>query len=161
LYCDACGAKLEGEQSFCRACGKALSPAPVARVAVPGVRVAAHLRVLAILWIVLGVLRVLPGMFLLSFSHWQFPSDLPAEAQGFLHPLLSGIGWVMLLGAAACFVAGWGLLDRLPWARLYTIILGAISLVEVPFGTALGIYSLWVLLPESSEKEYQRMAIPR
>ena len=161
MYCDACGTKLEQGQSFCRACGKALGAAPVARAAAPGTRVAPHLRVLAILWIALGVLRVIPGIFLLSFSHWQFPSEVPAEAEGFLHPLLSGIGWVMLLGAAACFVAGWGLLERLAWARLFTIIVGAISLVEVPFGTALGIYSLWVLLPESSEAEYQRMALQR
>jgi hypothetical protein len=28
----------------------------------------------------------------------------------------------------------------------------------VPFGTALGIYTLWVLLPGDSEQEYRRLS---
>jgi hypothetical protein len=30
--------------------------------------------------------------------------------------------------------------------------------VDMPFGTAIGIYSLWVLLPAASEEEYRRMS---
>ena len=158
MYCDACGAKLEDGQSFCRACGKAVGAAPAARATVSRPRVAAHLRVLAVLWIARAVLLLIPALFLLAFSHWQFPAEVPADVQTFLHPLFGGIGWVLLVSAGACFVAAWGLLERAPWARLFTIIVGALSLVEVPFGTALGIYSLWVLLPESSEIEYRQMA---
>jgi len=121
-------------------------------------RVAAHLRVLAALWIAAGVLRVIPAVVLLSLSHWQFPSAVPADVQGFLHPLLNAIGWAFLLAAAASFIGAWGMLDRAPWARLYTIIVGAIALVDIPFGTVLGIYTLWVLLPESSEAEYRQLA---
>lgn len=158
MYCDVCGAKLEVGQNFCRACGKAMSAAapPVAPVRP---RVASHLRLLAVLWIVRGVLHLIPGLFLRSFSRWGFPAELPMDARHFLHPLLNGIGWLLLLGAGLCFVAAWGLLDRAPWARGYTIIVGAISLVEFPFGTALGIYTLWVLLPESSDIEYRQLAM--
>jgi len=158
LYCDACGAKLEDGQGFCRACGKAVGAVPAARAASPRMRVAAHLRVLAVLWIARAVLLLIPALFLLSFSHWQLPAEVPADVQSFLHPLFGGIGWCMLVLAGGCFVAAWGLLERAPWARLFTIIVGAISLVEIPFGTALGIYSLWVLLPESSEAEYRQLA---
>lgn len=157
MYCDACGAKLEEGQSFCRSCGKPAGAPPASRPAAQP-RVGAHLRVLAILWIALGVLRLAPALFLMSFSRWRFPAEVPADIQGFLHPLLNAVGWVMLLSGAACFIAAWGLLERLPWARLFAIILGAVSLVEIPLGTALGIYTLWVLLPESSEAEYRRMA---
>ena len=31
---------------------------------------------------------------------------------------------------------------------------GGLNLVDIPFGTALGIYTLWVLIPEESEREY-------
>ena len=153
MYCDACGAKIEEGQSFCRACGKAVgavAPAPH-----PAKRVAAHLRVLTALWLARGVLLLVPGFFLLAFGHWHFPTEGPFDPQGLLRSLLSSIAWIMLVGAAACFVAAWGLLERAPWARIFAIVLGAISLVELPFGTALGIYSLWVLLPESSETEYR------
>jgi hypothetical protein len=33
-----------------------------------------------------------------------------------------------------------------------------LGLLRIPFGTALGIYTLWVLLPETSGKEYDRLA---
>lgn len=159
MYCDACGARLEEGQNFCRACGKAVGAAPAAVVRPPERRVAAHLRVLAVLWIARGVLNLIPGIFLVSFSRWRFPMEMPVDVQSFVHPLLSSIGWVLLAAAAACFVAAWGLLERASWARIFTIIVGAISLVEVPLGTAIGIYSLWVLLPESSEIEYREMAL--
>jgi hypothetical protein len=153
---------LEDGQNFCRTCGKAVGAAPAAPVAParpPLRRVAAHLRVLAVLWIARGVLHLIPGLFLVSFSRWRFPAEMPADVQSFIHPLLGGIGWMFLFGSAASFVAAWGLLERASWARIFTIIVGAISLVDVPFGTALGIYSLWVLLPETSEAEYRQMAM--
>jgi len=40
---------------------------------------------------------------------------------------------------------------------MLTIIFGAVSLIDIPFGTAIGIYSLWVLLPAESEREYRTM----
>jgi hypothetical protein len=156
VYCDGCGARLEAGQSFCRTCGKEAGVLLSPRFARP--RVGAHLRLLAVLWIVLGVLRVIPALVLISIGHWRFPEQLPSEPGSLLHMLFTAIGWALMLGAGACFVAGWGLLDRAPWARMYTIILGAVSLIEVPFGTALGIYSLWVLMPQSSETEYQELA---
>jgi hypothetical protein len=36
--------------------------------------------------------------------------------------------------------------------------LGFLGLVRFPLGTALGIYTLWVLLPEESCREYDRLA---
>ena len=158
MYCDACGTKVADGQRFCSACGKAMGAAPVARAAGPGTRVAAHLRVLAVLWIARAVLALAPALILLGFSRWLLPAEGQADVPPFLHPLLNGIAWGMLALAGGCFVAAWGLLERAPWARLYTIVVGAVSLVEIPFGTALGIYSLWVLLPESSETEYRQLA---
>ncbi|HUO31435.1 MAG TPA: zinc ribbon domain-containing protein [Bryobacteraceae bacterium] len=156
-YCDACGAKIEEGQNFCRACGREIAVAAGPVAARP--RVATHLRVLAVLWIVRGVLHLIPGLFLRSFSHWAFFDQVSADVPPFIHSLLDGIGWVFLLGAAACFIAAWGLLDKAPWARVFTIVVGAISLIEFPIGTALGIYTLWVLLPESSDAEYSRLAM--
>jgi len=49
------------------------------------------------------------------------------------------------------------LLQREPWARTLAVILGFVSLFfNIPFGTALGIYTLWVLLPAESDVAYER-----
>jgi hypothetical protein len=45
-----------------------------------------------------------------------------------------------------------------PSARMLAIVLGCISLIHLPFGTALGIYTLWVLLPADADTEYRSMA---
>jgi len=47
-----------------------------------------------------------------------------------------------------CLVLAWGLFEREPWARFLGLALGFLALLRFPLGTALGIYTLWVLLPE-------------
>jgi len=35
---------------------------------------------------------------------------------------------------------------------------GFLALLNIPIGTALGIYTLWVLLPQQSDEEYRSLA---
>jgi hypothetical protein len=49
-------------------------------------------------------------------------------------------------------VGGFGLLQFKPWARMLVIILSVFELLSVPFGTAIGIYGLWVLLNTETER---------
>jgi hypothetical protein len=37
-------------------------------------------------------------------------------------------------------------------------VLAFVELIHVPFGTALGIYTLWVLLPSQSDDEYKALS---
>jgi len=73
---------------------------------------------------------------------------------------LSFVGMVSLAMAIAGFIAGFGLLERRPWARTLAIVLGIISLLNPLLGTLLGIYTLWVLLQSQAEEEYRRIARP-
>jgi hypothetical protein len=49
-------------------------------------------------------------------------------------------------------LAGAGLLRFKPWARIRTLILAAADLVNVPVGTLLGVYTVWVLLQDQAEE---------
>jgi len=82
---------------------------------------------------------------------------LPADAQ-FVPALLSVVGWGLLIAAVVTIMAGWGLLQRAPWARLLALVLAFIALFNIPFGTALGVYTLWVLLPAESARDYEQAA---
>ena len=73
----------------------------------------------------------------------------------FVHNIVSGIGFLFVAGAVVGLAAGWGLMQREPWARMLAIVTAAFNLLDIPFGTALGIYTLWVLLPAESEREYR------
>jgi hypothetical protein len=48
-------------------------------------------------------------------------------------------------------VAGVGLIKRKRWARMLTMILGVLNLLNFPFGTALGIYALWAMMQPEAE----------
>ena len=78
---------------------------------------------------------------------------------GILHIVFSSLG--LLAGTrhhGPGFVAGVGLLGFKPWARVLTIILSAIELLNVPFGTALGVYGLWILLSRETEPLFLQQA---
>jgi len=79
----------------------------------------------------------------------------------FLAPFVAGIGLLISGYAIAGLIAGWGLMSRCPWARMLAIVLGCISLIHFPFGTALGIYTLWVLVPQGADAEYRSLSIAR
>lgn len=155
MYCDACGTKLTAGQSFCPNCGKAVGVVPMMP---PRGRIAGHVRLLGILWLANAAIHLIPGMILLTFFHpgggLFFPPDVPHFVPGLLHM----IGVLFLAGAVLNLLAGWGLLDRQPWARMLAIVLAFFNLLHAPLGTALGIYTLWVLLPAKSEQEYREFA---
>jgi zinc-ribbon domain len=161
MYCDACGAELQLGQKFCNNCGKPLGMAVVPRPA--GNRVAQHVHLLGILWIIGSVLVLVGGLVLLVVGNTLFSqagnvTGEPYSHVGFLRPLLTVIGVFVLAKGVVGMAAGLGLLQRLAWARVLALIVGFISLLNIPFGTALGVYTLWVLLSPNAEEDYRSLA---
>jgi zinc-ribbon domain len=153
MFCDRCGAPVQPDQSFCTRCGKALRSVEGAPLQS---RIAGHLRLLGILWLVLSGLRLLPGLAMAIIfqpeTQW-----LPPEVPPFVPHLVQTIGFSLAAIGVLGLVIGWGLLTRQSWARIVALIVGGLSLLDFPLGTALGIYTLWVLLPARSEEEYRRL----
>jgi len=184
MYCVQCGAEVMQGQVFCNKCGQRVSGAAAATVAptppqyLPSLaspsaqaspsaipaqpsRIAKHLSTLGIFWIILSALRAIPGVAMLVLGHMRFPfmfMPIPAHLRAFVAPFLGAIGLAISAFAIAGIIAGWGLMARAPWARMLAIILGCIGLIHFPLGTALGIYTLWVLVPEGAALEYPRLA---
>lgn len=159
MFCDRCGASLAMNQPFCGQCGKPVGA--VIPAAPAGSRVTRHRRVLGVLWIVFSALRLVPALGMLVFSTLTGVGSaflLGGHLGPVLAPFISAIGGVIFALAVAGIIAGWGVLDRQPWARTLMLVVGVISLLDIPFGTALGIYTLWVLLPAPSEAEYRATA---
>jgi hypothetical protein len=155
MFCDRCGTNLQGVPAFCPTCGKPIGGVPLMPVKS---RIAGHIRLLGIFWIAISAYRLLPGLFLFSAFRNGDAWFLPAEVPFFVHGIIRTVGTLFLAGGLLGIVTGWGLLDRQPWARMLAIVLGCFSLVEMPLGTALGIYTLWVLLPAQSEQEYRQIS---
>jgi len=157
MFCDRCGAAVEADQTFCSRCGKQLAGGVIGFPRRS--RVQEHVRLLGILWLALSALNAVGGvvLYILAntlFVHLPEISGQPA-ATAWLHPFLSFIGILIVVKGAAGFLAGWGLLQRESWARMLAIVLAFLALFNIPFGTALGIYTLWVLLPAGADAEYE------
>ena len=162
MFCDGCGAAVQPGQAYCSRCGKQIVGTIVATQPFAG-RVQQHVHLLAILWFAFSALNALGGAFLLVLGTTLFPhlrkmKGVPADVPvGFLCALFSTIGILILAKAACGFVAGRGLMRLDAWARTIALVLGFIALINIPFGTALGVYTLWVLLPGQSQQEYDTL----
>lgn len=101
-----------------------------------------HVRILGILWVVYGGLSLLVSLFIfaLFFGITLIPG-VEVEAIGILR-LIGLIAGVLGLPK---IVGGIGLLHGREWGRILVIILSFFSLLNVPVGMALGVYSLIVL----------------
>jgi hypothetical protein len=60
-----------------------------------------------------------------------------------------------LLFIIPSFVAAFGLLKQKSWARVASIVAGILAAMNVPFGTAACVYSLWFFLGENWKEVYQ------
>ena len=65
-----------------------------------------------------------------------------------------GIACFLIVLSLPGIIAGFGLLKFRPWARILAIILGALHLLSFPFGTALGVYALVVLLHNETAVDF-------
>src|SRR5690242_12321415 len=132
MYCEACGARLQEDQNFCRACGKPVAGAPVAPA--PS-RLGAHLRLLGLLWLAISGFRMFPAALMAVSGRLWIPF-IPVEVASFVKPIILCLVFWMGLSALCGFVTGWGLLERHPWARTAALVLGCLALLDPPMGTA-------------------------
>ncbi|QHN01943.1 hypothetical protein FTO74_00035 [Granulicella sp. WH15] len=179
MVCSGCGTPAEAGVRFCPRCGVSIyreatqppawmpltGPSPAPLPAARG-RVACHLQTLGILWCVYAGYRIMHGIFGMLMLHSvllhgdQWGDGWPGSG-GFhlswLAPLVPVLGILTILWAALAAVAGYSLLARKPWGRTLALVVAVLTLIKIPVGTALGIYTLWVLAPERSEREYQAL----
>jgi hypothetical protein len=106
-----------------------------------------HVKVVGWLWIVNGLVSVLMLTIGLVVINW--PEVIPDPQVSILATF--GALCFFLPGMIADFIAGSYLLQYRAWARILAIVLGIINLFFFPFGTALGIYTLFIMFNEETE----------
>ena len=113
-----------------------------------------HVRLVAWLHIILSVSGASCGgvcsasLSWVSGCYWLVADE--SEAMGILAVIGTFIAVFLFLVSVPGLVGGIGLLKRQNWARILVLILSVLQLFNIPFGTAVGIYSLWVLTREET-----------
>jgi hypothetical protein len=165
MFCTSCGTAIVPEQAVCGKCG---SPTSVGVMQGGGRRVSEHYQMVGILEIVYSALIAIAGIVIVVvmrtmlpfiFSHAHDGTPPPPFVLDLIMPLVSVVGWLVFAKGAVGIVAGIGLLNRVPWARTLTLVVAFLSLLSVPFGTAFGIYAIWVFLSAGAQREYEQLAV--
>lgn len=171
MYCDRCGTPFNSGSQYCTSCGKQLMAAAppqapataiAARAAGDG-RVRRNINIVAGLWLANGILRLMGVAWWLIFRRLVFDRGWPFGnwEPGFRSLVWGGMfsaGIFLAVFGVIHLLLAWGLYERQPWARMLGIVVACLAMIRIPFGTTLGIYTLWVLAPESSGREYEEMA---
>ena len=124
-----------------------------------------HARIAAWLHIVVGVLGVCVIGAIGAFAG-AFGAIIGSGVHGHDASILgvfAGLGVLVFLFVMAFpvleIVGGAMLLNGSPVGRVLTIIFSVIGLINIPIGTAIGIYSLWALLREVPQPMAGTMAV--
>lgn len=162
MFCTSCGTQVTPGQTFCAQCGKPLPGAAGAMQVRGGRSLASHLNLLAIFWFIIAAMWAIGAAVLLAigagagFAIHTSPEITPGVYLGSF--FFYCIGGFVAAVAGVAFLTAWGLHRIRPWGRTLAIVMGIISLLSAPLGTALGIYSLIVLIPSHAGMEYERLA---
>ena len=116
-----------------------------------------HLSILAALHLVFSAFRLFIAATILvatlgagAFLSFSRTADVPMGTGllvGTVGTIVSAVFGVLAIPGLAL---AYGLWKRRSWARVLGIVLGAIDLIHFPFGTVLGVYTLWVMFqPET------------
>lgn len=170
MFCQYCGAKMDDGVQFCTSCGKArIGTAPAAAQNLAQ-KLANHLRIMGILWIVYSIFRIFASAGTLLFSHYFIPmmnNFMPHDADtpdlswvfGFMQGAYIFSFVLGVIGGGLGIAGGIGLLQRLPWGRVVALIAAFVCLISIPFGTAIAIYTMIILFSSGNDENYRKFAV--
>jgi hypothetical protein len=117
-----------------------------------------HVKVLGVLYLALSAIGLLVALFMgLIFGTASGVVGMNADSRDAAIALpIIGLAGTMLVAflvtlALPGLIAGVGLLQFKPWARILGIVVAVLNLIHIPFGTVIGIYGLWVLFNKETE----------
>ena len=110
-----------------------------------------HKKILGILFVVLASFQLLIMAFLAIFLTTIFTfviSQAEPKDVEVLQLVMNVLRYVptaiIIFLALPSMIAGIGLLAKQKWAMILALVMGCLNLFSFPFGTGLGIYTIWV-----------------
>lgn len=126
-----------------------------------------HIKIVAILHIVLGSIGLLIGLVAsigigVAAMITGVAADMPDAAVAV--PILSIVGgavfFLFVLTSLPGLIGGIGLMRNASWARILIVVVSAVGLLNFPIGTIIGAYSLIVLLSPDANKYFDQQNTP-
>lgn len=173
MFCSACGGALVPGQAFCPQCGRPVAAsgavaAPVPPPGVPGFQFelnnfAGKIRALSVVWFIYGGLSLVMGFVGMAFVSSIFHGHSPFWMHGPIPPMWFGpallhfVWLILIVRTGLALIAGWGLMEHAPWGRIVAIVAAILNLIKFPFGTALAIWTLVMLVGYRNTTLYDQL----
>ncbi|MGD0942166.1 MAG: hypothetical protein ABR905_20935 [Terracidiphilus sp.] len=171
MFCSGCGQALAAGQAVCSQCGRPAVPVipPVPGLEFQVQNYAGKVKALSVVWFIYAAFSLITGFVGLAFAnaflngrfgpwmHGPWGGGNPMPPMWFA-PALLHLAWVFIaLRGGLALVAGWGLAERAPWGRIVAIVAAFLNILKFPFGTALGIWTLVMLMGYKNSTLYDQL----
>jgi hypothetical protein len=115
-----------------------------------------HVDFVGVLFVIWGLLTTLVGVSTLALGIGAVALIMSASrgggggqmAAGMTAAVFTTLAAIAIVWGMAHVVVGVPVRRHRAWGRFAALMLGAVDLLLLPYGTALGVYALWVLLSE-------------
>jgi hypothetical protein len=156
MNCMKCQNAMNPQERFCSKCG---TDSSVERVETSGPDRSrdwdTHVKIVGSLFIISALFMAIPAVGLLLFPG-MIMTGMAQRPFPFAGPFFTSIALAFFCIPVVNVFTGIGLLRYREWARVVAQVLAAFMLIAFPFGTAIGIYTFWVLLSSDGSASYKR-----
>lgn len=155
MFCSECGQSVLETQSFCPSCGKPTKTSSTPsqpHLSLLNSGFGRKLRALSFCWLANVALNIV--ILWVGYKHW----DETPENIRFIAGIVIFAAWACVLSG---LIAAIGLLNLQTWGRTGAIIaamIALVNLIEFPVGTAIGSWTLVVLLNAQNSSAYKGLS---
>jgi hypothetical protein len=111
-----------------------------------------HIEIIAILHIVYHCLGLIGAAAVLIFVGGAGILSGDELAFAITSAVAVFVTAIILIFSIPGVIGGIALLKMKRWGRILALVMGFLMLIEIPFGTALGIYTIWALMKDETIK---------
>jgi hypothetical protein len=171
MFCSGCGQPVVLGQPVCTQCGHPVAPVvpPVPGLQFQLESYSGKVRALSLVWILYAAFSLLTGLAGLTFFHSFFSnhpgpwghgpwSDGSWPPEWFGQAIFHFVWLALMVRVGLAIVAAWGLHERTQWGRIVAIVAAVLNLLHPLLGTALGIWTLVVLLGYQNSMLYEQLS---
>ena len=113
-----------------------------------------HINIVAALQIGLSIFNLLIAFLVFTVLKLVGGFVDDTNATSILSIVADVLAIVFIVVSVPGILAGMGLYKRKEWARILALVLSIIEIFSFPFGTAIGIYSIWALIQPETVAEF-------
>jgi len=115
-----------------------------------------HLTVVAALQVGFSLLGIIAAIIVYTVLHNVMQIADEPETSRVLSIIARWGSLFLLIVSVPGLIGGIGLFMNKSWARILVLIISVLSLLNIPIGTAVAIYSIWVLVQDDTIKLFAK-----